>query len=278
MAGKLKLYGFVGSNSVHTGRLMIEHKGVDYDFVKLVPAIHAPTMLVLGFPTMGVPAIKVDGRRVQGTRWIARALDEIYPDAPRLFPADPAERRKVQQAERWGEELQNAVRRIFYCAARRDRKAFLSVLASGRGPVRTFGLRMFAPVVIKLATGLHRASDEAGREDIELIPERLDQIDAWIAEGVLGGEVLNAADYQIGVNVSALLLSDDLTPFVEGRPAAALARRVFPDYVGHLGPVVPPEWMDDLRAAAEVGSHVSGSPHAEPAPSNGAVLPYATSR
>ena len=85
-------------------------------------------------PTMGVPAIKVDGRKVQGTRWIARALDEIYPDGPRLFPEDPAQRRKVQQAERWGEELQNAVRRIFYCAARRDRKAFLSVLAAVEAP------------------------------------------------------------------------------------------------------------------------------------------------
>lgn len=277
MAGKLKLYGFEGSNSVHTGRLMLEHKGADYTFVKLIPAVHAPSMLLMGFPTMGVPAIKVDGRKVQGTRWIARALDEIYPDGPRLFPEDPAQRRKVQQAERWGEELQNAVRRIFYCAARRDRKAFLSVLAAGRGPVKTFGLRMFAPVVIKLATGLHRASDEAGREDIELIPERLDQIDAWIAEGVLGGEVLNAADFQIGVNVSALLLSDDLAPFVEGRPAAELARRVFPDYVGHLGPVVPPDWMAELRAAAEVSAHDPGAP-AVPAPSNGAVLPYATSR
>jgi len=271
VSGRLKLYGFAGSNSVNTGRLMLEHKGIDYDFVKLPPAVHAPTMLMLGFPTMGVPAIKVDGRRVQGTRWIARALDEIYPDSPRLFPADPAERRKVQQAERWGEDLQNAVRRIFYCAARRDRKAFLSVLAAGRGPVKTFALRMMAPVVIKLATGLHRASDEAGHEDIELLPERLDQIDAWIAEGVLGGELLNAADFQIGVNVSALLLSDDLTPFVEGRPAAELARRVFPDYVGHLGPVVPEDWMDDLRAAAgesaaiESGEPPNGAPPAGPA-------------
>jgi len=194
---------------------------------------------------------------VQGTRWIARALDEIYPDKPLLFPTDPAERRKVEQAERWGEGLQNAVRRIFYCAARRDRKAFLSVLAAGRGPVKTLALRAMAPVVIKLATGLHRASDEAGHEDIELLPERLDQIDAWIAEGVLGGERLNAADYQIGVNVSALLLSDDLTPFVEGRPAAALARRVFPDYVGHLGPVVPEDWMDDLRTAAGASAAIS---------------------
>jgi glutathione S-transferase len=256
---KVKFYGFTGSNSVHTGRLMLEHKGLDYTFVKLPPAAHAVMLLAMGFPTMGAPALKIGKRRVQGTRWIARALDEVYPHDP-LFPADPALRREVQRAERWGEELQNAVRRIFYCAARRDRKAFLSVLGAGRGPVKAFGMRLMAPTVIKLATGLHRATDEAGREDIELLPERLDQIDAWIAEGVLGGEALNAADYQIGVNVSALLLSDDLAPFVEGRPAAALARRVFPDYVGHLGPVVPPEWMDDLRAAASLsGSAGSGS-------------------
>jgi glutathione S-transferase len=249
MASKVKLYGFTGSNSVYTGRLLLEHKGLEYKFVKLPPAAHAPTMLLLGFDTMGVPALKVDGVRVQGTRWIARALDELYPDKP-LFPADPVQRRAVQHAERWGEELQNAVRRIFYCAARRDRAAFMSVLGTGRGPVRRTTMRMMAPVIIKLATGIHRATDAAGREDIELLPERLDQIDAWIAEGVLGGPELNAADYQVAVNVSALLLSDDLAPFIEGRAAAALARRVAPDYAGHLGPVVPEEWMVELRAAA----------------------------
>jgi glutathione S-transferase len=271
VAEKVKFYGFTGSNSVNTGRLMLEHKGLEYDFVKLPPAVHAPTMLMLGFPTMAVPAIKVGDRRVQGTRWIARALDEIYPDGPLLFPTDPAERRKVEQAERWGEGLQNAVRRIFYCAARRDRKAFLSVLAAGRGPVKTLALRMMAPLVIKLATGLHRATDEAGHEDIALLPQRLDQIDAWIAEGVLDGEQLNAADYQIGVNVSALMLSVDLLPFVEGRPAAALARRVLPDYVGHLGPVVPEDWMDDLRAAAATSRAIGSGEAANGAPPAGAA-------
>jgi len=89
--------------------------------------------------------------------------------------------------------------------------------------------------------------------------------------------VLNAADFQIGVNVSALLLSDELTPFVEGRPAAALARRVFPDYVGHIGPVVPAEWMDGLRAAAEA-SALRSAERAAPSAGEDAVLPYATSR
>ncbi|CAN5186817.1 hypothetical protein BH20ACT16_BH20ACT16_06720 [soil metagenome] len=248
MTSKVKFYGFTGSNSVYTGRLMLEHKGIDYTFVKLPPAAHAVILLLRGFPTMGAPALKIDGRRVQGTRWIARALDELHPDKP-LFPADPAARRAVQNAERWGEELQNAVRRIFYCAARRDTKAFMSVLGSGRGPVKRLGIRMFAPLIMKLATGVHRASDDAGREDVELLPERLDQIDAWIAEGLLNGRQLNAADFQIAVNVSALMLSDDLRPYIEGRPAAALARRVAPDYVGHLGPIVPDEWMAPLRAS-----------------------------
>lgn len=249
MSGKVKFYGFTGSNSVYTGRLMLEHKGIEYDFVKLPPAAHAVILLLRGFPTMGAPALKIDGRKVQGTRWIARVLDELYPDKP-LFPADPVARAAVQDAERWGEELQNAVRRIFYCAGRRDTGAFMSVLGAGRGPVKRMGIRMFAPIIMRLATGVHRATDDAGREDVELLPRRLDQIDAWIAEGLLDGPQLNAADFQIGVNVSALMLSDDFRPYIEGRPAAGLARRVAPDYVGHLGPIVPEAWMASLRATA----------------------------
>ncbi len=249
MSPTIKLYGFTGSNSVYTGRLMLEHKAVEYDFVKLPPAAHAMILLARGFPTTGAPALKIGDRRVQGTRWIARALDELCPDKP-LFPADPERRLAVEYAERWGEELQNATRRIFYCAGRRDMAAFMSVLGAGRGPVKRSMIRLFAPVIMRLASGVHRATDEAGREDVALLPERLDQIDRWIAEGLLDGEELNAADFQIAVNVSAMLLSEDLAPFIEGRPAAALARRVAPDYAGHLGPILPDEWMEPLRAGA----------------------------
>ncbi len=258
MSQKVKLYGFTGSNSVYTGRLMLEHKGIEYQFVKLPPAAHAVILLLRGFPTMSAPALKVDGRKVQGTRWIARTLDELYPAKP-LFPADPAARLAVEHAERWGEELQNAVRRIFYCAGRRDRAAFMSVLGADRGRVRRIAIRLFAPVIMRLATGVHRATDDAGREDVELLPERLNQIDAWIADGLLNGPQLNAADYQVAVNVSALMLCDDFRPYIEGRPAAELARRVAPDYAGQLGRIVPEEWLAPLRASAAVHSGVTTS-------------------
>jgi glutathione S-transferase len=248
MPAKVKLYMFPGSNSVYTARLMLEHKGIEYKTVKLMPGPHTFRLLALGFPTMAVPALKIDGERVQGTRWIARALDELVPERP-LFPADPVQRKAVEDAERWGEGFQNATRRIFYCAARRNHSAFSSLMGAERNPAMRGVMRAAAPIVIRLATGVHRASDPHGREDVELLLERLDQIDGWIEEGLLDGPELNAADYQIAVNVSGLMLADDVRPFIEGRPAAAFARRVAPDYQGHIPAGLPDEWLAPLRTA-----------------------------
>jgi glutathione S-transferase len=248
MSSKVKLYMFPGSNAVHTARLMLEHKQLDYKTVKLMAGPHAFILLGKGFPTMAVPALKAGDVRVQGTRWIARALDELVPERP-LFPADPELRKAVEDAERWGEGLQNATRRIFYCAARRDHDAFTSVMTAERGPVKRVMVRASRPIVLRLATGVHRATDDHAREDLELLPERLDQIDAWIADGLLDGPELNAADFQIAANVAAMLLADDLRPFIEGRPAAALARRVAPGYAGHINACLPNEWLEPLRAS-----------------------------
>jgi hypothetical protein len=134
-------------------------------------------------------------------------------------------------------------------------------------------LRVGARPIIRLATGAHRASDDAGREDIALLPERLDQIDAWIGEGLINGPELNAADFQIGVNVSALLCSEDLAPMIEGRPAAVLARRVVPDYGGRLGRVLPPEWLSGSPPSAAVSANETAAPaQAAPAHDIGAFL------
>lgn len=256
MSSQVKLYMFPGSNAVYTARLMLEHKEIPYKAVKLLAGPHAFVLLGKGFPTMAVPALKADGVRVQGTRWIARVLDELEPERP-LFPTDPERRTAVEEAERWGEGLQNATRRIFYCMARRDHGAFLSLMTAERGPVKRMMVRLSAPLVIRLATGVHRATDEHGREDLELLPQRLDQVDAWIEEGLLNGAELNAADFQIGVSISAIMLSDDLRPFVEGRPAEAFARRVAPDYEGHIAKVLPCEWLEPLRAADRERAHAT---------------------
>jgi glutathione S-transferase len=66
---------------------MLEHKGIEYKRVDLIAALHRPLLRARGFEAPTVPALKADGRRVQGTRNISRVLDEIHPEPP-LFPAD----------------------------------------------------------------------------------------------------------------------------------------------------------------------------------------------
>src|SRR3954453_7655223 len=104
----IKLYGTKPSPPSHSARLMLEAKDLDYKAIWLHPALPRPR----GFRGGTVPSMKIDGRKLQQSREISRALDEIKPDPP-LFPADPERRSQVEEAERWGDEvLQDVPRRI----------------------------------------------------------------------------------------------------------------------------------------------------------------------
>ena len=76
----------------------------------------------------------------------------------------------------------------------------------------------------------------------------LQRIDDWIAEGVLGGGELNAADLQIGTSVRLLMTLQDLREPIAARPAGALALRVAPEYPGDAPPILPPAWLAPLHA------------------------------
>ncbi|HEV2774632.1 MAG TPA: glutathione S-transferase N-terminal domain-containing protein [Solirubrobacteraceae bacterium] len=270
---KVKLYMFSGSAPSLTARLMLEHKGIDHKAVHLMVGPHAFGMLGRGFETMTVPALKIDGRRVQGSREISRALDELVPQPP-LFPADPQRRRWVQEAEEWGEELQDAARRLLLCAAKRDRRAFLSVYRHAN-PLMRPAQRVSCGFVTRLATAGHRATDRAGERDLAVLPARLDQIDAWIAQGLLDSAELNAADFQIAPNVALLLRFEDLAPYVASRPAARLAHRVAPDFPGEIPAVLPSAWLAALHGdgAAAAGSGQVGTRDVLQATDDGGLFP-----
>src|SRR5919197_6664969 len=95
-----KLYVIPGSHPCRAGMLMLEHKGIPYRPVKLGVARHGLTLRARGYPGRTVPALRIDGRRVQTNREIARCLDELRPEPP-LFPADPEARSEVEAAEQW---------------------------------------------------------------------------------------------------------------------------------------------------------------------------------
>src|SRR5262245_25375689 len=92
--------------------MMLDQKGLPYEMVWLPGGIHPFLVRMRGFRGGTVPAMKIDGRRLQNSREMSRALDELRADPP-LFPSDPELQVAVEDAERWGEtELQQIVRRI----------------------------------------------------------------------------------------------------------------------------------------------------------------------
>ena len=92
---------------------MLERKGIEHEVKDLFPGFHPAQLRGAGFRGGTVPALKLDGRRVQRSVLISRALDEAQPE-PRLFPADPGHRRAVEEAEEWGDRvLQPVPRRMF---------------------------------------------------------------------------------------------------------------------------------------------------------------------
>jgi glutathione S-transferase len=251
---KVTLYGVVASHPTRAVELMLARKGIDFRRRDLPNVIARGMLRAMRFPGVTVPAMRIDGRRVQGSREIARVLEAVQLEPP-LFPADPAARTAVEQAERWGDEdFQAPARRIMWNAIRRDRQAAGSYLEGAKlGMPIWLAARTSAPLIV-MSARVHRATDENVRADLAALPGMLQRIDDWIAEGVLGGPEPNAADFQISATVRMLMTLDDVRPAIESRPAGELALRVVPSYPGHAPPLLPPAWLGPLRESAQVAA------------------------
>jgi len=225
---------------------MLDYKRIPYVRRDLPNHLHKRLLRLQGFQGRTVPAARIEGRRIEGSRAIARALDELRPQPP-LFPADPTRRACVEELERWADaEYQTSARRLGQWAVSHDRAAVATFATPSYLPlpdrlVRTL-LPVLAPVVLR---GLW-AGDEDARAHLAALPAQLDRADAAIADGVIGGEGPNAADFQIAATTGLLLCFDDLRPRIEPRPVAELSRRLVPNYPGRFGPVFPREWLATL--------------------------------
>ena len=243
---RTRLFVIPGSHPSMTARLALERKGMSYRRTDLLPVIAKPLLRGLRFPGATVPALMLDGRRVQGSRAIVRALEEVRPHPP-LLPADAALRARVEEAERFGDEvLQPVARRILWWALRRDPAPLASFAAGARLGVPLGVALRTAPPIVWAAGRLNGASDDAVRADLAELPALLDRVDGWIAEGVLGGDEPNAADLQVATSVRLLMTMDDLRAAIESRPAGELALRVVPSFPGRVGRVLPREWLTPI--------------------------------
>lgn len=245
---KVRLYTIPGSHPGVAAQLMLQHKGIPFKRTDLFPVISRGVVRVLGFPGPTVPAMKIDGKKVQGSRPIARELERLRPE-PALFPSDSEKRVAVEEAERFGdEELQHPVRQIIWWAFQRDKSPLRSYSEGAKlGIPIGIALKTAAPIVA-LSARFNEATDENVRADLAAFGGLLDRVDEMIAAGTLGGEQLNVADFQIAPSIRLAMTLQDLRPLIEARPAGRLAKRVQPQIAGDFPPVLPPVWLQPLRS------------------------------
>jgi glutathione S-transferase len=247
------LYWMSISHPSQAARKMLDLKGVEYESVDVLPLNQRIHLRLAGFRGGTVPALKLDGQRIQGSRRIARRLDERWPEPP-LLPADPALRERVEEAERWGDEqLQPIPRRLFRYGVACNPQLRHWVVRNQRLPIPALSAQAIRPAVQWYARTLEadgrRATDAGVRADLAALPALLDHVDRLLGDGTLALDPPNAAALQIMASVKLMGGLADLAELVSSHQCAEPARELFPHYRAELPPFLDPAWLEPVRSA-----------------------------
>jgi glutathione S-transferase len=222
-----RLYVVHGSHPCATVEKAFALKGLPYKKIELVASTQ-PLVMKLLFGGRTVPGVKFDdGAKVQGSRAILRALEDRVPE-PKLYDGPPGAS-AILAAEEWGDEVfQSIPRRLLWPAFAKHRDAMYAFQEGQRMPKLPKPVVVAAShLVLPIEKRLNDVDDEGIRQDLAQLPLLLDQVDQYIADGVLDGEQPNAADLQIAPTIRLLYALDDVRPLIDGRPAEAFAFRWF---------------------------------------------------
>lgn len=238
MPPALVMHGMPPSHPCMTVEAAIRLKGLPYERVDLPMTGEHPSRMeeIYGDGNSTVPGMLIDGEPVHGSRAILARLEAIEPD-PVLYPSE-----EVREAERWGdEELQDLGRRLPW-GALHFRPEMLAAIGGGEpldGPGTDYAIRF-----IHGAWRYHAISAERLANDLEGLPEKIEHIESLARAGVIGGEIPNAADLQIGATVRVLLPIGDLRPLLEGTAAERIALLHFAARDGGLpAGTYPASWV-----------------------------------
>ncbi len=173
----IELYQFPFSHFCEKARWALEHNGVAYRAVNLLPAFHAITVRRLA-PKTSVPVLRDGEDIVQGSGAIIDYLDRKYPDRA-LTPRDPVAAQEALEWERFfDEEIGVTVRRWFYYHALSKRRLALGFLLQDAARYKRplFGL-VFPLVRPMMRSSMNISADTAGQagERFRLALERLDK-------------------------------------------------------------------------------------------------------
>ncbi|HEX5924830.1 MAG TPA: glutathione S-transferase family protein [Baekduia sp.] len=223
-----RLYLLHGSHPCDTVEKAFEIKGLPLKYVEL-PISMQPVIMKPLFGDRTVPGVRFeDGEKVQGSCAILRALEQRVASPP-LYDG-PAGAAAIEEAERWGNDVfQSVPRRMLWAAFSVYPRAMHGFQEGARSPkLPMLVVVALSKVVLPIERRLNNVDDATVRADLAALPGYLDQVDQYIADGVLNGEQPNAADLQIAPTLRLLYALEDVRPLIDGRPAKDFAFRWFP--------------------------------------------------
>jgi glutathione S-transferase len=206
---------------------MLDLKGIDYELAGVLPGTQRVHLRLAGFRDGTVPALRLDGRRVQGTPAIARALGFELRDA---------------ELERWAdEELQQVPRRILRWGLVRHAHLRTWVGEQSGAPAPGVLSALSVPAAWYYARAVD-ADEAAVRRALTELPATLDRVDALLAEGTIGDD--DALTFEVLCSIRSLEGFADLHDHVTPHPCAAAARERFPDWpAAPVPPFLPRAWL-----------------------------------
>jgi glutathione S-transferase len=225
------LYTLPISHPGWSARLALARKGIEPTVVDLPAGMHPALLWLRGYRKGTVPAARIDGRRVEGSRAIVQELERLVPQ-PSLYPDDPARRAAVEEAERWGEQVfQGLPRAVARHAIAHERPTRVWFMREHAGmPLPSVAATVSVPVALAMAARSD-GSEAGARAALRALPAALDRVDALLADGLLGeAGVPNAAGAQIAPTVALVASLPDLADLVAGRPCAGWAAALLPRF------------------------------------------------
>ncbi|HTA05721.1 MAG TPA: glutathione S-transferase [Solirubrobacteraceae bacterium] len=225
MAPTITLHAVPPSHPCMTVAAALKHKGLEFERVDLPMTERIGLMEeIYGEGKSRVPAMLVDEEPVQGSRAILARLEELEPE-PTLYPSED-----VREAERWGDEqLQDLGRRLPW-GAMYFRPESMGTFGGGEpldGPGTDFAIKF-----VRATWRYHEITAARLHDDLAGLPAKVAHVEQLAADGVIGGEQPNAADFQIGATIRVLLPIGDLAPLLDGTAVKEIALRLFPSYPG----------------------------------------------
>jgi glutathione S-transferase len=230
-----RMYLLHGSHPCDTVAKAFEIKGLPLKRTELLISTQ-PLVMKLLFGDRTVPGVRFeDGEKVQGSCAILRALEQRVPSPP-LYDG-PAGAAAIEEAERWGNDVfQSIPRRLLWAAFAAHPRAMHGYQEGARSPKLPMPMVVAAAklFVLPIERRINDVDDASVRADLAALPALLDQVDQYIADGVLNGEQPNAADLQIAPTVRLLHSLEDVRTLIAGRPAEAFAFRWFTPLPGSV--------------------------------------------